>query len=136
MEPRFIEKYRVGGDIKTNGAHETRWQFNNHEIRVRIRRGNWQYFVSAGARVTAEYDPGLHMFPEYLDVRCPTMDENELPDVRQWVENVQKTTGDTRGMIVTNERFLPRKKQFVGSSCRYRAPLDPGEPRWVKSWTE
>ena len=137
MQPRLIEKYRVGGDIKTLGAHETRWQFGNHEIRVRVRRGNWQYHVSAGARVTAEYDPGLKMFPEWLDVRCPTMTDDQLPDVVEWMRCILKKDADTRSFDVSNKRYLPRKKEFRGSSSRYNIiSSEIGEPQRVQSWTQ
>ena len=129
MEPRLIEKYRVGGDIKTLGAHETRWQFGNHEIRVRIRRGNWQYFVSAGARVTAEYEP--KMFPEFLDIRCPTMSEGDLNRVKDWAQSL-----DERPVRVSTERFMPRKGQYNWGSSRYIRADAPGTPERVQSWTE
>jgi len=136
MEPRLIEKYRVGGDIKTQGAHETRWQFENHEIRVRVRRGNWQYHMSANARITAEYDPGLKMFPEWLDVRCPTMTDDQLPAVTAWMKQVLNDDDDHRTFFVSNKKYLPRKKEFVGTSSRYIAfTSDIGKPQRVQSWT-
>ena len=76
MEPRLIEKYRVGGDIKTLGAHETRWQFGNHEIRV-LRRGNWQFYMNANSRISGWNGRSLADFPEWLDVRCPTMTDEQ-----------------------------------------------------------
>ena len=102
MTPRLIEMYRVGGGYKTLGAHETRWQFGNHEIRARVRRGNWQFHVSAGARVQGLYDPGLAHFPEWLEVRCPTMSESDLGAVELWA--AQEWNGP---IIVTTQPFMP-----------------------------
>ena len=138
MEPRLIEKYRVGGDIKTLGAHETRWQFGNHEIRVRVRRGIWQFYINANARISGAYGRSLADFPEWLDVRCPTMTDEQLPDVEAWMRRVLDEDGDTRRFDVSNKRFLPRKKEFVGSSNKMRMPFasEIGKPQRVQSWTE
>ena len=84
MEPRLLESYKGGGGYKTNGATETRWHFGNHEIRARVRRGNWQYHMNAGARVSGCYDPGLGKFPEWLEIRCPTMSDEQLDAVTDW----------------------------------------------------
>ena len=137
MEPRLIEKYRVGGDIKTLGAHETRWEFGNHEIRVRVRRGNWQYHMSAGSRVSGCDGRSLEDFPEWLDVRCPTMTDEQLPDVEAWMRRMLDEGGDTRDFDGSNKRYLPRKKEFVGQASRYWiAECDRGKPERVQSWTE
>ena len=113
MQPRLIEKYRVGGNYKTIGAHETRWQFGNHEIRVRVRRGNWQFYVSSGARVQGMYDPGTNHFPEWLDVRCPTMSIDQLGAVEAWIARVLSEDNDKRGFHVSNDNFLPRRAEYV-----------------------
>ena len=105
MEPRLIEKYRVGGNIKTLGAHETRWQFDNHEIRVRVRRGNWQFHINANARISGWNDRSLADFPEWLDVRCPTMTDEQLPDVEAWMRRMLDEDEDTRQFVVSNERL-------------------------------
>ena len=137
MEPRLIEKYRVGGNIKTLGAHETRWQFDNHEIRVRVRRGNWQFHINANARISGWNDRSLADFPEWLDVRCPTMTDEQLPDVEAWMRRMLDEDEDTRQFVVSNERYLPRQKEFVGQPSRYWMPeCDKGKPERVQSWTE
>ena len=102
MEPRLLEMYRVGGGYKTLGAHETRWQFGDHEIRARVRRGNWQYHMSAGARLQGLYDPGLVQFPQWLEVRCPTMGEAELGAVERWAGQ------DWEGpIVVSSQPYMP-----------------------------
>ena len=137
MEPRLIEKYRVGGDIKTLGAHETRWQFGNHEIRVRVRRGNWQFYMNANSRISGCNGRSLADFPEWLDVRCPTMTDEQLPDVEAWMRRMLDEDGDTRDFDVSNKRYLPRKKEFVGQPSRYFTfECDRGKPERVQSWTE
>mgnify|MGYP003654403026 FL=1 len=137
MEPRLIEKYRVGGNIKTLGAHETRWQFGNHEIRVRVRRGNWQYYMNANSRISGWNGRSLKDFPEWLDVRCPTMTEEELPKVEKWLRHELAEDHDTRTYEVTNKRYLPRQKEFVGQPSRYMTfECDRGKPEVVQSWTD
>ena len=101
MEPRLIETYRVGGGYKTIGATETKWQFGNHEIRARVRRGNWQFYVSAGARVSGTYDPGLNRFPEWLEIRCPTMEDDQLDAVVAWAEEAWQGP-----IVVTNKPYM------------------------------
>ena len=118
METRLIEKYRVGGDIKTLGAHETRWQFGNHEIRVRVRRGNWQFYMNANSRISGWNGRSLADFPEWLDVRCPTMTEEQLPAVEEWMRQELADDNDTRTFEVSNKRYLPRRKEFVGQPSR------------------
>ena len=137
METRFIEKYRVGGDIKTLGAHETRWQFGNHEIRVRVRRGNWQFYMNANSRISGWNGRSLADFPEWLDVRCPTMTEKQLPAVEEWMRQELADDNDTRTFEVSNKRYLPRKKEFVGQPSRHWLPeCDRGKPNRVQSWTD
>ncbi len=138
MEPRLIEKYRVGGDIKTLGAHETRWQFGNHEIRVRVRRGNWQFYINANSRISGAHGRSLEDFPEWLDVRCPTMTDEQLLDVEAWMRRVLDEDGDTRSFDVTNKRYLPRRPEYVASSNKMRMPFasEIGKPQRVQSWTE
>lgn len=137
METRFIEKYRVGGDIKTLGAHETRWQFGNHEIRVRVRRGNWQFYMNANSRISGWNGRSLADFPEWLDVRCPTMTEEQLPAVEEWMRQELADDNDTRTFEVSNKRYLPRKKEFVGQPSRHWLPeCDRGKPNRVQSWTD
>ncbi len=137
METRLIEKYRVGGDIKTLGAHETRWQFGNHEIRVRVRRGNWQFYMNANSRISGWNGRSLADFPEWLDVRCPTMTEKQLPAVEEWMRQELADDNDTRTFEVSNKRYLPRKKEFVGQPSRHWLPeCDRGKPNRVQSWTD
>ena len=137
METRLIEKYRVGGDIKTLGAHETRWQFGNHEIRVRVRRGNWQFYMNANSRISGWNGRSLADFPEWLDVRCPTMSEKQLPAVEEWMRQELADDNDTRTFEVSNKRYLPRKKEFVGQPSRHWLPeCDRGKPNRVQSWTD
>tara|TARA_R110002012_G_scaffold26181_2_gene85571 strand:- start:1476 stop:1811 length:336 start_codon:yes stop_codon:yes gene_type:complete len=104
MQTRLIEKYRVGGGRKTNGAHESRWAFGNHEVRVRVRRGNWQYYMHANARISGTWD--VKEFPEWLEVRCPTMTDDELIDVKNWITEACKEDDDKRPAVVTNEPFM------------------------------
>ena len=137
METRLIEKYRVGGDIKTLGAHETRWQFGNHEIRVRVRRGNWQYYMNANSRISGWNGRSLADFPEWLDVRCPTMTEEQLPAVEEWMRQELADDNDTRTFEVSNKSYLPRRKDLVGQPSRHWLPeCDRGKPNRVQSWTE
>ena len=137
METRLIEKYRVGGDIKTLGAHETRWQFGNHEIRVRVRRGNWQFYMNANSRISGWNGRSLADFPEWLDVRCPTMTEKQLPAVEEWMRQELADDNDTRTFEVSNKRYLPRRKEFVGQPSRHWLPeCDRGKPNRVQSWTD
>ena len=137
MEPRLIEKYRVGGNVKTLGAHETRWQFGNHEIRVRIRRGNWQYYMNANSRISGWNGRSLADFPEWLDVRCPTMTDDQLPAVEKWLRQALADDGDTRGFEISTKRYLPRQKEFVGQPSRHWiAEQDRGKPERIQSWTE
>lgn len=104
MQPRLIEMYRVGGGRKTKGAHESRWAFGNHEVRVRVRRGNWQYYMHANARISGTWD--VKGFPEWLEVRCPTMTDDQLANVKNWITEACKEDNDDRPAIVTNEPFM------------------------------
>ncbi len=105
---RLIEMYRVGGGYKTKGAHETRWAFGDHEIRVRVRRGNWQYHMHANARISGTWE--VEGFPEWLEVRCPTMSDDQLCDVRNWIAGVCEEDNDNRPAIVTNKPFMAVKR--------------------------
>jgi hypothetical protein len=76
-------------------------------------------------------------FPEWLDVRCPTMTEEQLPAVEEWMRQELTDDNDTRTFEVSNKRYLPRRKEFVGQPSRHWLPeCDRGKPNRVQSWTD
>ena len=83
-----VKRYEVGGGSKTSPRIETVWDVLGHEVRVRVRRHtrygmSWQYFVNSNCRrgqngmgqTNILDDPD---FAQYLDVRCPTADDDML----------------------------------------------------------
>ena len=83
-----VKRYEVGGGCKTGPRTETVWDVQGHEVRVRVRRHtrngrSWQYYINANCRrgqngmgqTNILDDPD---FRQYLDVRCPTADEDMI----------------------------------------------------------
>ena len=104
-------EYAVGGGCKTSPRTETVWEVFGHEVRVRVRRStangiSWQYFVNSncrgGQRGMGETNI-LDDFPEYLDVRCPTADDDliQLLDAM-----VRKAAVKGVAVVTTNSPFM------------------------------
>jgi len=104
-------EYAVGGGCKTSPRTETVWEVFGHEVRVRVRRMtangiSWQYFVNSNCR-GGQRGMGqtniLDDFPEYLDVRCPTADD----DLIQLLDGmVRKAAVKGVAVVTTNSPFM------------------------------
>ena len=102
-------EYPVGGGCKTSPRTETVWEVFGHEVRVRVRRMtangvSWQYFVNANCR-GGQRGMGqtniLDDFPEYLDVRCPTADDDLVQLLNVMVRKVTEVA-----VVTTNSPFM------------------------------
>ena len=107
-----VDRYEVGGGSKTSPRWETVWQVFGHEVRVRIRRHtrngrSWQYYVNANCRggqrgmnqTNILEDPD---FRRYLDVRCPTADDDMLQLLHASISAVTELE-----VIVSTDKFMP-----------------------------
>ena len=113
-------EYAVGGGCKTSPRTETVWEVFGHEVRVRVRRMtangiSWQYFVNSncrgGQRGMGETNI-LDDFPEYLDVRCPTADD----DLVQLLDTmVRKAAVKGVAVVTTNSPFMA-VQQYEGDT--------------------
>ena len=104
-------EYAVGGGCKTSPRTETVWEVFGHEVRVRVRRMtangiSWQYFVNSncrgGLRGMGQTNI-LDDFPEYLDVRCPTADDDLLKVLDAMVS---KAAAKGVAVVTTNSPFM------------------------------
>ena len=102
-------EYPVGGGCKTAPRTETVWEVFGHEVRVRVRgmtaNGvSWQYHVNSNCR-GGQRGMGqtniLDDFPEYLDVRCPTADDDLVKLLDEMVRKVTEVA-----VVTTNSPFM------------------------------
>ena len=103
-------EYEVGGGCKTAPRTETVWEVFSQEVRVRVRRMtvngvSWQFHVNSNCR-GGQRGMGqtniLDDFPEYLDVRCPTANDDLIQLLDAMVRKETKV-----GVVTSNRRFMP-----------------------------
>ena len=106
------DRYEVGGGSKSDPRIETVWTVFGHEVRIRVRRRTrngrtWQYYVNANCRggqrgmgqTDILDDPD---FRQFLDVRCPSADDDLLDLLRASVAAATEIEVD-----VSREPFMP-----------------------------
>ena len=102
-------EYPVGGCSNSSSLNETVWQVFGQEVRIIVCKMmtnglTWQYMVNQNRR-DGQYNMGqcnvLDQLPEYLDVRCPTADDDTIKLINAMVRNETEVV-----VVTTNSPFM------------------------------